>query len=58
MDIKNKIKTNQILRNNWLYTGDLGKFDSKGNLYIQERKDNMIIVSGENIFQQNRKVCK
>ena len=48
--IKNKIKTNQILRNNWLYTGDLGKFDSKGNLYIQERKDNMIIVSGENIF--------
>ena len=48
--IKNKKKTNQILRNKWLHTGDLGKIDERGNLYIQERTDNMIIVSGENIF--------
>ena len=48
--IKNKTKTSEVLKKNWLYTGDLGKFDNKGNLYIHERKDNMIIVSGENIF--------
>ena len=48
--IKNRKKTNKVLLNNWLHTGDLGKFDNKGNLYIHERKDNMIIVSGENIF--------
>ena len=48
--IKNKKKTFEVLKNDWLHTGDLGKFDDKGNLYIFERKDNMIIVSGENIF--------
>lgn len=48
--IKNKTKTGEVLKNNWLHTGDLGKFDNTGNLYIYERKDNMIIVSGENIF--------
>ena len=48
--IKNKTKTNEVLKKKWLYTGDLGKFDEKGNLYIEERKDNMIVVSGENIF--------
>lgn len=48
--IKNKKITNQVLKNNWLYTGDLGKIDHKGNLYIHDRKDNMIVVSGENIF--------
>ncbi len=48
--IKNNFKTKQVLKKEWLYTGDLGKFDNKGNLYIHERKDNMIVVSGENIF--------
>ena len=48
--IKNKKITDKILKNNWLYTGDLGEIDEKGNLYIHERKDNMIVVSGENIF--------
>ena len=48
--INNKKKTRETLIDNWLHTGDLGKFDKKGNLYIHDRKDNMIIVSGENIF--------
>ncbi len=48
--IKNRMKTNEVLKKKWLYTGDLGRFDQNGNLYIEERKDNMIVVSGENIF--------
>ncbi|MAH97789.1 MAG: hypothetical protein CMA12_00360 [Euryarchaeota archaeon] len=48
--IKNKKKTREVYKNNWFYSGDLGRYDNNGNLYIIERKDNMIIVSGENIF--------
>jgi len=48
--INNKKKTNEIIKKNWLYTGDLGCFDKKGNLYILDRKDSMVVVSGENIF--------
>jgi acyl-CoA synthetase (AMP-forming)/AMP-acid ligase II len=34
----------------WLHTGDLGYFDKKGFLYIKDRIDNMMLVSGENIY--------
>ena len=36
--------------NGWLRTGDIGYFDEKGNLFIKDRIDNMIIVSGENVY--------
>ena len=48
--LKNKKKTLEVKKNGWFYTGDLGKFDKKKNLHIFDRKDNMIIVSGENIY--------
>ena len=40
----------QVLRNGWLYTGDIGKMDSEGYLYIVERRKDMIIVSGYNVY--------
>lgn len=43
-------ETKKKLRNGWLYTGDLGRFDEDGYVYIIERKDDMIISGGVNIY--------
>ena len=42
--------TEEKLRGGWLRTGDLGKFDSEGFVYIVERKNDMIISGGVNIY--------
>lgn len=34
----------------WLCTGDIGKLDNEGYLYIMDRKKDMILVSGFNVF--------
>ena len=43
-------KTAQAIQNGWLYTGDLGKLDKDGFLYVLERKNDMIKTGGENIY--------
>lgn len=48
--LKDQEATNKALKNGWLYTGDLGKFDEEGLLYIVDRRDDMIIRAGENIY--------
>ncbi len=42
--------TAAIIRDNWLQTGDIGKIDEEGYLYITGRKKEMIIFKGENIY--------
>ena len=40
----------EVLRNGWLHTGDIGRFDDAGNLHILDRKKDMIKTGGENVF--------
>jgi fatty-acyl-CoA synthase len=37
-------------RGDWIFTGDIGKFDEDGFFYVLGRKDDMIISGGENIY--------
>jgi len=43
-------ETEAVLRDGWLYTGDLGYIDEHGYFYIVDRKKDMIIASGYNIY--------
>ncbi len=42
--------TADAIRDGWLYTGDLATVDDEGFVYIQDRKKDMIISGGENIY--------
>jgi len=43
-------QTAQTLRNGWLHTGDMGRMDEDGYFYIVDRKKDMIIAGGYNIY--------
>jgi len=42
-------ETDKVLKNGWYFTGDLGKTDAEGFLYVVGRKKDMIKVGGERV---------
>ena len=43
-------ETAEVLRNGWLHTGDIGHTDEDGYIYLTERKKDLIIRGGENVY--------
>ncbi len=47
---KNEEATNEVLKNGWLYTGDMAREDEDGFIYLVDRKKDVVISGGENIY--------
>lgn len=43
-------ETVQVMLGDWLRTGDIGRIDAEGFIYIEDRKKDMILVSGFNVY--------
>ncbi|MCR5633539.1 MAG: acyl--CoA ligase [Eubacterium sp.] len=47
---KNEEATNECIKDGWLYTGDMAKYDEEGFIWLVDRKKDVIISGGENIY--------
>ncbi|MBF0241275.1 MAG: AMP-binding protein [Desulfamplus sp.] len=47
---KNPVATSKTIINGWLYTGDIARYDKDGFIWLVDRKKDVIICGGENIF--------
>jgi acyl-CoA synthetase (AMP-forming)/AMP-acid ligase II len=47
---KNPEATAKAIRDGWLYTGDMARQDEEGFIYLVDRKKDLIICGGENVF--------
>ena len=47
---KDKKATDEVLRDGWLYTGDMAMEDEDGFIYLVDRKKDVIISGGENLY--------
>lgn len=47
---KDQESTRAILKDGWLYTGDMARSDDEGFIYLVDRKKDVVISGGENIY--------
>ncbi|MTT30520.1 o-succinylbenzoate--CoA ligase [Terrilactibacillus sp. BCM23-1] len=48
--LKNEKATEEVLKDGWLFTGDIGYKDHDGFVYVLDRRKDLIISGGENIY--------
>ena len=53
----NSVATLESIRNGWYYTGDIGVADDEGYIFLVDRKKDMIISGGENIYSREVEVA-
>ena len=47
---KNPEATAEVLKDGWLYTGDMARVDEEGFIYLVDRKKDVVISGGENLY--------
>ena len=47
---KNPEASDEVLKDGWLYTGDMAREDEEGFLYLVDRKKDVVISGGENLY--------
>lgn len=48
-----QLETDEVIKNGWLQTGDLARVDGRGYIYIVDRKKDMVISGGVNIYPRD-----